>query len=118
LECQLTASGPARTRALEHPLGKRGEELHNWFFPTWTFLSMIGQDGGKDDRFGRAAADGFGAFILGCNVFAPSRGEWPDDGWKGWWGDNPLSRADLHPHPPRPGANRDGGRDDLPFRRR
>jgi dihydrofolate reductase len=22
-------------------------------------------------------------------MFAPTRGPWPDDGWKGWWGDNP-----------------------------
>jgi len=22
-------------------------------------------------------------------MFAPSRGAWPDDAWKGWWGNNP-----------------------------
>jgi dihydrofolate reductase len=22
-------------------------------------------------------------------MFAPSRGAWPDDGWKGWWGEEP-----------------------------
>ena len=22
-------------------------------------------------------------------MFGPIRGEWPDDSWKGWWGDNP-----------------------------
>jgi dihydrofolate reductase len=22
-------------------------------------------------------------------MFAPSRGPWPDDAWKGWWGDEP-----------------------------
>jgi dihydrofolate reductase len=26
---------------------------------------------------------------MGRNMFAPSRGPWPDDGWKGWWGENP-----------------------------
>jgi dihydrofolate reductase len=53
---------------------------------------MVGKDGGTegtDDRFARAAMEGFGAFILGRNMFGPIRGEWPDDAWKGWWGDNP-----------------------------
>lgn len=30
-----------------------------------------------------------GAWILGRNMFAPTRGAWTDDGWKGWWGPNP-----------------------------
>ena len=37
--------------------------------------------------------DGFGAFILGRNMFGPIRGEWPDDQWKGWWGTNPPYHA-------------------------
>ena len=38
------------------------------------------------------AARGFaniGAWILGRNMFGPVRGPWPDDSWKGWWGDEP-----------------------------
>ena len=85
--------GAGPDQSLEHPLGKRGEELHNWFYPTRTFRSMLGEDGGTDDRFARAAAEGFGAFILGRNMFGPIRGEWPDDAWKGWWGDNPPYHA-------------------------
>ena len=54
---------------------------------------MSGRDGGTDDRFARATAEGFGAFILGRNMFGPIRGEWPDDAWKGWWGDNPPYHA-------------------------
>jgi len=80
---------------------------------------MVGKDGGIDDRFARAAAEGFGAFILGRNMFGPAGDDWGGPDWKGWWGDNPpYPRADLHPNPPRPGADRDGGRDDLPFRHR
>ncbi len=30
-----------------------------------------------------------GAWILGRNMFGPVRGPWPDESWKGWWGDNP-----------------------------
>ena len=85
--------GAGPDQSLEHPMGKRGRELHSWFYPTRTFRSMLGQDGGTDDRFARAAAEGFGAFILGRNMFGPIRGEWPDDAWKGWWGDNPPYHA-------------------------
>ncbi len=85
--------GAGPDQSLEHPLGKRGGELMNWLYPTRAFRSMIGEDGGTDDRFARAAAEGFGAFILGRNMFGPIRGEWPDDAWKGWWGDNPPYHA-------------------------
>ena len=44
----------------------------SWFFPTRAFRSMIGQDGGTEDRFASAAAEGFGAFILGRNMFGPA----------------------------------------------
>lgn len=83
-------------QSLSDPLGKRGTEIFQWFFHTRTFRSMIGQDGGTvdlDDEFGRRAMDNFGAFILGRNMFGPVRGPWPDDSWKGWWGDNPLYHA-------------------------
>src|ERR1700730_5549387 len=45
--------------------------------------------GRGDEAFARRSMEGFGAFILGRNMFGPVRGEWPDDSWKGWWGDNP-----------------------------
>jgi len=83
-------------QSLNHPLGKRGDELFQWFFPTRTFRQMLGQDGGDtglDDAFARRAMAGFGAFILGRNMFGPIRSEWPDDEWKGWWGDNPPYHA-------------------------
>ena len=88
--------GAGPEQSLEHPLGLRGQELHNWFYPTRTFREMIGQDGGTegvDNDFARAGMEGFGAFILGRNMFGPIRGEWPDDVWKGWWGDNPPYHA-------------------------
>jgi len=53
---------------------------------------MFGQSGGSegvDDDYARRSMDGFGAFILGRNMFGPIRGAWPDENWKGWWGDNP-----------------------------
>jgi dihydrofolate reductase len=66
--------------------------LHAWSHATRTFTSMFGQNGGTtgvDDDFAARGFAGIGAWIMGRNMFAPSRGNWPDDNWKGWWGDNP-----------------------------
>ena len=84
-------------QTLEDPLGKRGPEIFQWFYHTNTFGSMIGRDSGTtgdvDDLFAQRAMENFGAFILGRNMFAPVRGPWQDDSWKGWWGDNPPFHA-------------------------
>jgi dihydrofolate reductase len=84
-------------QSLSDPLGKRGTEIFQWFFHTRTFCSMLGKEGGSvgdiDDEFAHRAMDNFGAFVLGRNMFGPVRGPWPDDSWKGWWGDNPPYHA-------------------------
>jgi dihydrofolate reductase len=83
-------------QSLQHPLGQRGEDLFQWFFPTRTFRAMQGLEGGEtgpDDDFARRAMDGFGAFILGRNMFGPVRGAWGEEDWKGWWGDTPPYHA-------------------------
>jgi dihydrofolate reductase len=84
-------------QSLNAPLGMRGGEIFEWFFHTRTFCSMHGEDRGTvgdvDDQFAQRAMDNFGAFILGRNMFGPVRGPWPDDKWKGWWGDNPPYHA-------------------------
>ena len=85
--------GAGPDQSLEHPMGKGGRELHNWFYPTRTFRSMIGADGGTEDRFARAAAEGFGAFILGRNMFGPAGDKWGGPEWNGWWGDDPPYHA-------------------------
>jgi len=92
----LDGFGAGPEQSLENPLGKRGPEFFGWFFGTRTFKAMQGQDGGSegvDETFANRSMDGFGAFILGRNMFGPVRGEWPDDSWKGWWGDNPPYHA-------------------------
>ncbi|MFK0165543.1 dihydrofolate reductase family protein [Rhizobium sp. NPDC090279] len=84
--------GAGPEQSLNDPLGKRGPELFEWFFPTQTFQAMFGRDGeteGADATYASSAMSGFGAYILGRNMFGPIRGEWPDENWKGWWGDNP-----------------------------
>lgn len=88
------SAGPEQS--LNDPLGKRGAEIFRWFFHTKTFRAMQGQEGGSvdvDDEFARRAMENFGAFILGRNMFGPVRGEWPDNSWKGWWGENPPYHA-------------------------
>lgn len=114
----LDGFGAGADQSLEHPLGVRGDEIFQWFFPTKTFREMIGKDGGDtglDDGFGRRAMEGFGAFILGRNMFGPVRGAWPDSGpdanWKGWWGDNPPYHAPtfILTHHPRPPIEMQGG---------
>ncbi len=88
------AAGP--DQSLESPLGIRGPELMGWFFPTKTFKEQHGREGGEtgiDDSFAAESMSGKGAWILGRNMFAHTRGEWPADGWKGWWGDNPPYHA-------------------------
>ena len=92
----LDGYGAGPEQSLRDPLGRRGEELHSWLVSTKTFKAMFGKDGGSegvDDDYARRSMENFGAFILGRNMFGPVRGEWPDDDWKGWWGDNPPYHA-------------------------
>jgi dihydrofolate reductase len=110
----LDGFGAGTDQSLENPLGVRGPEMFQWFFSTRTFREMIGKDDGEtgvDDGFARRAMDGFGAFILGRNMFGPVRGDWPDDSWKGWWGDDPPYHAPtfILTHFPRPPIEMLGG---------
>jgi dihydrofolate reductase len=84
--------GAGPDQDLEHPLGVRGEELMEWFFHTRTWRAMHGEAGGDtgvDDEIAARGMQGFGAWILGRNMFGPVRGPWPDESWRGWWGDEP-----------------------------
>ena len=77
---------------LENPLGQHGPELMEWFFPTRIWRNMNGLEDGEtgiDNKVAGQGFDGIGAWIMGRNMFGPIRGEWPDDSWKGWWGDEP-----------------------------
>ena len=89
------AAGPDQD--LQHPLGVDGQELFEWFFPTRTFRRMHGMDDGETGVDEDVAAKGFefGAWILGRNMFGPIRGPWPNDEWKGWWGDEPPYRVPV-----------------------
>jgi len=83
-------AGPAQS--LEDPMGQGGMALHDWVFGTQTFrqrvLRLEGGSIGIDDRFAAASFEGIGAWILGRNMFGPVRGPWPDEAWRGWWGED------------------------------
>jgi dihydrofolate reductase len=102
------SAGPGQS--LQHPLGRNGEEMMEWYFPTRAFKKMLGLEGGEtgvDNGFAEKAFDNIGAWILGRNMFGPVRGPWPDDAWKGWWGDEPPYHVPTyvlthHPRDPVP----------------
>ena len=84
--------GAGPNQDLQNPLGVAGPELMEWLFHTRLWGRMQGGDGGEAGVDNAAAEQGFegiGAWILGRNMFGPIRGAWPDDAWKGWWGDEP-----------------------------
>lgn len=90
--------GAGPDQSLENPLGRGGTGLHTWAFATKTFRQMFGEDGGStgvDDRIAERGFNGIGAWILGRNMFGPVRGPWPDNNWKGWWGDVPPYHTDV-----------------------
>jgi len=88
----LDGYGAGTRQDLEHPLGVRGPELMEWFFHTrmWQKTqSEPGGEGGVDNDMAAKSFENIGAWILGRNMFGPIRGPWPDETWKGWWGDEP-----------------------------
>ena len=84
--------GAGPDQDLEHPLGVRGPELMEWFFATRAWRRMHDHpdgESGVDNTLAEQGFAGIGAWILGRNMFGPVRGPWPDDSWKGWWGEEP-----------------------------
>lgn len=104
----LDGYGAGPNQSLENPLGIRGPELFKWFFSTRTWQQMHGQNGGNtgvDDDWARRGMENVGAWILGRNMFGPVRGPWPDESWKGWWGEEPPYHVPtfvLTHHPRKP----------------
>src|SRR5258708_6392138 len=106
------AAGPHQS--FDNPIGVRGPELFEWFFSTRTWKQMHGQEGGStgvDDEWARRAMENVGAWILGRNMFGPVRGPWPDDSWKGWWGEEPPYHVPTFvlTHHPRKSVEMKGG---------
>jgi dihydrofolate reductase len=88
----LDGYGAGADQSSKEPLGRGGEALHEWLFPTHTFQSMQGgRTGttGPDEDFAARGMAGLGAWIMGRNMFTLERGAWSDPAWQGWWGENP-----------------------------
>ena len=104
----IDGHGAGPHQDLQNPLGVNGPELMEWFFHSRFWRRMHGQEGGETGVDNEVAEQGFagiGAWILGRNMFGPVRGPWPDESWKGWWGDEPPYRTPVfvlthHPRPP------------------
>ena len=105
-------AGPDQSE--ENPLGVGGMELHQWFFPLKAFREMHGELDGETNASSSVVEErrtNIGATIMGRNMFGPVRGSWPDDSWRGWWGENPPYH---HPvfvltHHPREPLEMEGG---------
>ena len=110
----LDGYGAGANQSLADPLGIGGEALHKWFVATRTFQQVFGREGGTtgvNDDFAARGLKNIGAWILGRNMFGPVRGPWPDESWKGWWGDSPPYHTPVFvlTHHPRPSFTMDGG---------
>jgi dihydrofolate reductase len=110
----LDGFGAGPEQDLQNPIGVGGQRLHTWIFETRFGRQMIGTEGGStalDNDMLVRGDRGVGATIMGRNMFGPVRGPWPDESWRGWWGDNPPYH---HPvfvltHHPRQPIEMDGG---------
>lgn len=106
--------GAGPNQSLQNPLGIRGTELHEWFFKTQVFQrEVLKREGGltnQDNAVAEKAMSGLGAWILGRNMFSPTRGAW-DNSWKGWWGENPPYHCPVYvlTHHARPPLQMEGG---------
>jgi dihydrofolate reductase len=101
-------------QSAQNPFGEGGMELPKWAIATDTMQKMFGRDAGTtgvDNAFASRGFNNIGASIMGRNMFGPQRGDWPDDGWRGWWGPNPPYHSEVFvmTHYPRPPMAMEGG---------
>ncbi len=100
--------GAGPRQDLKNPLGVGGQVLLDWSRASRTWRKRHGAEGGDesgvDEEFGARGFRDIGAWIMGRNNFGPVRGPWPDQSWKGWWGENPPFHTGVvvlthHEHP-------------------
>lgn len=88
----LDGFGAGPRQSASAPMGEGTAALHDWLVGTRFFMNMTGRAGGTtgvDNEVAEQGMANIGAFILGRNMFGPIRGPWPDESWRGWWGENP-----------------------------
>jgi dihydrofolate reductase len=102
------AAGPRQS--VEHPLGVRGELLHEWMRELAAWREQAGLEGGIENESTERIeheGDRTGALIMGRNMFGGGPGPWAEEPtpWNGWWGDEPPFHLPVfvlthHPRPP------------------
>jgi dihydrofolate reductase len=113
----LDGYGAGPDQSLENPLGVDFPEVMGWFFPTRVFRTMVaGQNEGEtgvDNSMAAKSMENLGAWIMGRNMFGPVRGRWPNEDWKGWWGEEPVYHCQVFvlTHHARPTLHMKGGTD-------
>jgi dihydrofolate reductase len=105
-------AGPNQSE--ENPIGEGGSDLHRWMFPLKAWRESHGDEGGEVNASSQVVeewSDNVGAYIMGRNMFGPVRGEWGDENWEGWWGDDPPYRVPVFvlTHHEREPVEKDGG---------
>lgn len=105
-------AGPNQSE--ENPLGVGGMELHRWLFDMEAWRASHGESGGRVDASTRVVNEleaGFGAVVMGRNMFGPTRGEWGENPWRGWWGHEPPYHTPVFvlTHHGRESLEMDGG---------
>src|SRR3954453_10456812 len=73
-------------QSVDHPLGRRGIELHHWHIDE----PLHDADARARDLLLRPR----GAYVMGRNMFGPIRGPGQGD-WRGWWRDEPPYHAPV-----------------------
>src|SRR5439155_9178088 len=97
LRCDISMSldgfiaGPNQT--LNEPLGRGGEQLHEWAVATKGFRESHGRSGGEtgpDSDIVEESLRKAGATVMGRRMFSGGEGPWEDDpNADAWWGDDP-----------------------------
>ncbi len=83
-------SGPNQSE--QNPLGLGGMALHEWLFGLEAWRKSHGEGGGVVNPSTPVVEElesGYGAAVMGRNMFGPIRGPWKDESWRGWWGSDP-----------------------------
>ena len=117
LGISLDGYGAGPDQSLENPLGVDFPEVMGWFFPDARLPHQVaGQEGGEtgvDNSMAEKSFENLGAWIMGRNMFGPVRGPWPDEDWKGWWGEEPPYHCQVFvlTHHARPTLHMKGGTD-------
>jgi dihydrofolate reductase len=102
-------AGPDPT--LEDPLGRGGEQLHEWILGLASWRDPHGLEGGEttpDDDVVREGIGRTGAVIMGRRMYSGGSGPWEQDpNAEGWWSDEPPFQVPVfvvtrHAREPKP----------------